>query len=70
MLEQAVAEGAFAVVDMGDDAEVAVAVEGDHSDALLELGGAAHLGAIFGVAGGACAAELLATRVWRDRSEW
>jgi hypothetical protein len=56
VLEQAVGQGALAVVDVGDDAEVAVALDGDGGDALLELGGAALLGAVLGR--GACLAAL------------
>lgn len=51
MLKQAVAEGALAVVDVSDDAEVAVALDGDGGNALLELGGTALLGAVLGSAG-------------------
>lgn len=48
-LEQAIAKGAFAMVNVGDDAEVAEAVNWDGGDALLEVG----LGSIgHGVAGG------------------
>jgi hypothetical protein len=46
------------VIDMGDDAEVAVAVERDGGDALLELGGAAHLGAVLGGVAGEAAVLL------------
>jgi hypothetical protein len=43
---------------MRDNAKVAVPVDGDGADALFELGGAAHLGAIFGIAGATCEAVL------------
>jgi hypothetical protein len=47
VLEEAVAQGAFAVVDVGDDAEVAVALDGDGLDAFLDLGGPAQFGPVF-----------------------
>jgi hypothetical protein len=55
VLEQAVRQGALAVVDVGDDAKVAVALDGDRRDALLELGGAALLGAVLGRSAGGAA---------------
>jgi hypothetical protein len=62
VLEQTVAEGALSVVDVGDNAEVAVTLDGDGGDALLELGSAALLGAVLDsrtAAGGAGGAVLL-----------
>lgn len=37
--EEAVGEGGFAVIDVGNDAEVAEAGDGDAGDALFDFGG-------------------------------
>jgi hypothetical protein len=36
------------VIDVGNDAEVAIALDGDRRDALLELGGAPLFGTVLG----------------------